>query len=168
MKLKWYKIPDILFKFILAYLLTCFVLSVIVSYKNNKATSFTRTQLVNYAQKYLSNPTLIEKGRNLDCSGYTFSVYKRFKLNIPHSSRQQFEFGIVTQNQPEIGDLVFFKTNNQVVGHVGIYLGEQKFIHSPDIGREVTIDSLTNSYYSEIYRGAVDIFPTKNYNFEKQ
>ncbi len=166
MKLNKHSIPDYIFNLILAYLLVCFILSCVISFKNEKDIIIKRTEVVNYAMQYLDNKNLIKKGKSFDCSGFTRAVYRRFNINIPGSSRKQFELGSVSNSSPAKGDLVFFKTNSRIVSHVGIYLGDEMFIHSPDKGREVRIDSLSNKYYSERYKGSVNIFPAKNTNFE--
>jgi cell wall-associated NlpC family hydrolase len=91
-----------------------------------------------------------------DCSGFTLAVYKKvFGLKLPRTSITQYNFGAgVSLAQLREGDLVFFKTSNEApVTHVGIYLGQGKFIHSSS-KRGVTISRLNDGYYSERFRGA--------------
>ena len=89
-----------------------------------------------------------------DCSGFTRWVYKEHGADLPHSSIDQFYMGGRGRNKRvwkrgnlEVGDLVFFKTTRRRVGHVGIYIGNGKFIHSSSSGGSVRISSIWDPYY---------------------
>ena len=89
-----------------------------------------------------------------DCSGFTLWVYKEHGASLPHSSIEQFRMGGRGENKRvwkrgklKKGDLVFFKTTSRRVGHVGIYIGKGKFIHSSSSGGGVRIDSVWDRYY---------------------
>ena len=88
-----------------------------------------------------------------DCSGFTRWVFQGVDVELPHSSQEQFNMGerdgfkkIWSRERLEPGDLVFFKTTSAQVGHVGIYLGEGKFISSSS-SSGVRIDSVWDGYY---------------------
>ncbi|HZQ16826.1 MAG TPA: C40 family peptidase [Gaiellaceae bacterium] len=88
-----------------------------------------------------------------DCSGFTRFVYGHFGIVLPHYSVAQFGLGRrVARARLRPGDLVFFDG----LGHVGLYLGNGRFIHAPHSGTRVSIDSLSGSYGAG-YDGAVRI-----------
>lgn len=90
-----------------------------------------------------------------DCSGFTQYVYGRLGVSLPHSSAAQFKCGkSVSRGDLKPGDLVFFGRGGRYVGHVGIFIGENKFVHASNPSRGVTVDSLDSAYYKKTYRGA--------------
>ena len=91
-----------------------------------------------------------------DCSGLTMVVYRLNGLELPRSSRQQWKSGKpVYPGQLSKADLVFFATTDSGrVSHVGIYIGNGKFLHAPSSGRKIRISSLSNKYYKSRYLGA--------------
>jgi NlpC/P60 family len=93
-----------------------------------------------------------EKG--FDCSGYVLFIYKVFGLVLPHSSVDQYHMSRrLTADQAQPGDLVFFRTIGNTVSHVGIYIGNNMFIHSPSRGHRVTTESLDLPYYKKRFAG---------------
>jgi cell wall-associated NlpC family hydrolase len=90
-----------------------------------------------------------------DCSGLTMVVYRLNGLELPRSSRQQWKAGRpVHPGQMSKGDLVFFATaGDGRVSHVGIYIGNNKFLHAPSSGRKIRISSMSNEYYKSRYLG---------------
>ncbi|GCD12520.1 SH3 domain-containing protein [Clostridium tagluense] len=97
---------------------------------------------VNATGEYLSG--------GFDCSGFVQYSYKKFGINLPRTTMDQVDIGAsVNINNLEKGDLVFFLTNSAVpseVSHVGIYIGDNKFIHCPKPGDVVKISELTGYY----------------------
>ncbi|MGD2023989.1 MAG: NlpC/P60 family protein [Desulfobacterales bacterium] len=91
-----------------------------------------------------------------DCSGLTMVVYRINGLNLPRSSRQQWNTGVsIHRHQLQKGDLVFFATRGgSKVSHVGIYTGGDKFLHAPGRGRRIQTSSLSSRYYRNRYVGA--------------
>jgi cell wall-associated NlpC family hydrolase len=91
-----------------------------------------------------------------DCSGLTMTVYRINGLILPHSSRTQYKTGTpVSKGRLQKGDLVFFATKRgRRVSHVGIYTGNNQFIHAPGNNKRVRTESLSNSYFRENYVGA--------------
>lgn len=93
-----------------------------------------------------------------DCSGFTRHVFERsLGLLLPRRADDQARApGLVPVQREELrpGDLVFFNTLRRTFSHVGIYIGEGKFIHSPRTGSRVRVESLRNSYWTKRYTGA--------------
>lgn len=90
-----------------------------------------------------------------DCSGYVQKVFSFFGIQLPRSAREQFNQGIsVDKENLSIGDLVFFRTYASFPSHVGIYLGNNLFVHASTLAKKVTIDSLNTSYYVKRFIGA--------------
>jgi cell wall-associated NlpC family hydrolase len=91
-----------------------------------------------------------------DCSGLTMVAYRLNGLELPRSSRQQWKTGRpVYPDQLSKADLVFFATTGgERVSHVGIYLGNNKFLHAPGSGRKIRMSSMSNKYYKSRYLGA--------------
>jgi cell wall-associated NlpC family hydrolase len=96
--------------------------------------------------------------RTFDCSGFTSYVYRKLGINIPRTSRRQAEFGkLIRFNQLRSGDLVFFDTSRQrrgFVNHVGIYLGNNKFIHASSARHKVIITSINKTFYRQRFKWA--------------
>ena len=83
-----------------------------------------------------------------DCSGYVRFVFADFGFDLPHSSYEQYiKSRHIKAGKAKPGDLVFFVTSGKSISHVGIYLGDDLFIHSPSSGKAVKIDSLESAYY---------------------
>ncbi|MCY7301712.1 MAG: C40 family peptidase [Thermoleophilia bacterium] len=75
-----------------------------------------------------------------DCSGLVAYVYGRLGVDLPHNAAAQYSYGRpVSRSQLRPGDLVFFHR----LGHVGLYIGHGKIIHSPQSGEHVEIQSLS-------------------------
>ena len=94
-----------------------------------------------------------------DCSGLVAFVYKEIAgLDLPRRATDQRNEGKkVGRDNLEPGDLVFFATTRRknVVSHVGIYIGDQKFVHAPSRGSSVRVDDMeSNAYWSKRYLGA--------------
>ncbi len=91
----------------------------------------------------------------IDCSGYVQKVYSMIGINLPRSAREQFHEGWpVEKEELSIGDLVFFRTYAPFPSHVGIYLGDDLFIHASSEAKKVTINSLNTPYYLKRFIGA--------------
>lgn len=91
----------------------------------------------------------------IDCSGYVQKVFGFMNVPLPRSAREQFHIGEPVEKEDlSIGDLVFFRTYASFPSHVGIYLGNNLFIHASSRGKKVTIDSLETPYYVKRFIGA--------------
>ena len=91
-----------------------------------------------------------------DCSGFVQYVFRQAAgLMLPRSSFDQIRQGIaVAREELQVGDLVFFNTMRATASHVGIYIGENRFIHAPSRGKTVEIVDIENSYWRARYDGA--------------
>jgi cell wall-associated NlpC family hydrolase len=99
----------------------------------------------------------------LDCSGFVRHVYMQtFHIELPHSAADMSQKGEALEPDAlRSGDLVFFTTREQAFSHVGIYLGEGRFVHaSSSSSGNVMISSLLDPYWSRHYAGARRILPT--------
>ena len=92
----------------------------------------------------------------LDCSGFVQVVFRDAvgKL-LPRTAKEQSEVGnVVDKNELKPGDLVFFNTMRRAFSHVGIYLGDNRFMHAPRTGAEVRVEDMSQSYWVKRYNGA--------------
>ncbi len=91
--------------------------------------------------------------KGVDCSGFTRAVFKRHNKNLPRTSRSQATVGKrISKKNLRRGDLVFFSSRRtRSVAHVGIALGNGKFIHASSGKKRVIISSLSNKYYRKHY-----------------
>jgi len=91
-----------------------------------------------------------------DCSGFVRYVFKQAtSLTLPRTALAMSQLGTTVQkNELQPGDLVFFNTLKSTFSHVGIYLGNNRFIHSPSNGGVVRIESLNDDYWTKHYNGA--------------
>ena len=91
----------------------------------------------------------------LDCSGLVFYAHRRLGLEVPRTSSDQAqEAEQVKRRKLERGDLVFFKIDSRKVNHVGIYVGDHRFVHAPGEGKPVTVSSLDDEFYADTFSGA--------------
>ena len=95
-------------------------------------------------------------GSGFDCSGFTMYVYRQLGVQLPHNAAAQMDYGTPVKRAELIpGDLVFFATmGSRIVNHVGIYIGNDQFIHASSGYGAVRVSELSEDYYSTRYRGA--------------
>jgi cell wall-associated NlpC family hydrolase len=96
----------------------------------------------------------------LDCSGMVSHIYQtalglRVKGSAADIARQA---RTIERQELRPGDLVFFNTNNRPFSHVGIYIGDARFIHAPSTNGKVRIDRLADRYYAQRYEAARTFF----------
>ena len=119
-----------------------------------------RDNLAKNAYRYLGVPYrwMGTSSNGFDCSGFVRAIYQLNGLVLPRISREQFNTGrSISRSRLQVGDLVFFTTNrSKVVNHVGIYIGNNQFIHAPRRGKRVSIANLEDKYWKRAYRGARD------------
>ena len=91
-----------------------------------------------------------------DCSGFVRSMYQQtVGLMLPRTAAEQAAAtASIDKTDLRPGDLVFFNTLRRAYSHVGIYLGEGKFIHSPRAGSQVRVESMNISYWQNRFNGA--------------
>lgn len=92
---------------------------------------------------------------SFDCSGFTSYAYKAAGIDLPHSSGGQASLGShVDRDSLQKGDLLFFENSDKTrIGHVGIYIGNNNFVHA-STSKGVTVTSLGDDYYNNRYVGA--------------
>ena len=91
-----------------------------------------------------------------DCSGFVRSMYEQTLGKVlPRSAREQADATEkIDKKDLQPGDLVFFNTMRQTFSHVGIYVGDNKFIHSPRPGKQVKVEDMRQSYWLSRFTGA--------------
>jgi len=91
-----------------------------------------------------------------DCSGFVSHVFREgLGMILPRSSREMSKSGQeVTRDELRPGDLVFFNTMRKAFSHVGIYVGDNQFVHAPRSGGHVRIDDLRQGYWTKRFNGA--------------
>jgi|WetSurMetagenome_2_1015567.scaffolds.fasta_scaffold43726_3 cell wall-associated NlpC family hydrolase len=90
-----------------------------------------------------------------DCSGLVKSLFSKFNINLPRSSRDQYQQGeVIDRDKLEVGDLVFFSSGGTRPTHVGIYVGDDKFLHAAIKAKQVIVSDLNKFWYAMRYLGA--------------
>ena len=120
----------------------------------NKASELVVNAMGFLGVPYKRGGNTVETG--FDCSGFVRAMYEQsIGLMLPRRAEQQ---AAATQNidksELKPGDLVFFNTLKRTFSHVGIYVGEGRFIHSPKPGAEVRVESMTVNYWASRFDGA--------------
>jgi len=124
--------------------------------EEEKSTSLVSSRaFVDFTRKYLGKPYVYgaSTGKAFDCSGFTTYVMKNYGIKLERTASQQFKKGTpVAKEDLKPGDLVFFSANGKTIGHVGIYIGDHKFIHASSSKKQVVISDLRT--YGDKYQGA--------------
>jgi cell wall-associated NlpC family hydrolase len=118
-----------------------------------------RSLLVRVVKTFLGVPYKLGGStlKGIDCSAFVKKIYEVFNIELPRTTREQFSIGKkVQKNQLEEGDLVFFRERGNRA-HVGIYVGENQFVHASSYSKEVKIDYLDTPYYSKRFLRGVRI-----------
>ena len=121
----------------------------------------TASDLVMQAMNFLGVPYRrggSSEETGFDCSGFTRHIFENsIGLALPRRADEQAQAaGLANIKRQELkpGDLVFFNTMKRTFSHVGIYVGDDKFIHSPRVGGEVRIEDMRQSYWARRFTGA--------------
>ena len=125
------------------------------SLEESRTTSSSSVDVVSYAKSYLGSK-YVSGGTgptSFDCSGFTQYIYKNYGVSLAHSASAQAGVGTaVEKSNLQAGDLVLFKgASGSGIGHVGIYIGGNQFIHASNPTGGVKITSMSDSYYSTRY-----------------
>ena len=95
--------------------------------------------------------------KGIDCSAFVKKIYEIFNIQLPRTAREQLSIGKkVEKDQLQEGDLVFFKRQGNNA-HVGIYIGDNQFVHASSSNREVKIDYLNTPYYNNRFLKGVRV-----------
>lgn len=95
--------------------------------------------------------------KGIDCSAFVRKMYELFNISLPRTASEQSHVGVqVDRHELVEGDLVFFRTRKPI-GHVGIYIGNNEFVHASYRGKSVRIDSLDQPYFQKRFQRAVRV-----------
>lgn len=122
----------------------------------SRGSSSASYQLIQYAYKFLGRPYVWAASgpKAFDCSGFTSYVYSQFGYDLPHYTGEQVSMGkSIAKSNLKTGDLVFFDTTGSD-SHVGIYIGNGKFIHASSGKRKVMVSDLSEAYYKSRFSAA--------------
>ena len=91
----------------------------------------------------------------LDCSGLIKQIWQRLGLSdLPHQAAKMAKLGVPVQLRDiQVGDLVFFNTTGKQNSHVGVYVGDGRFVHASSVLKKVTENSLSERYYQKTFNG---------------
>lgn len=120
-----------------------------------------RDAIVATAKKYLGTPYRFGSRRAsaTDCSGFVQMVFGQHHIALPRDTRKQARLGnfIADIKDLQPGDLLFFETYRKGPSHVGIYIGNDQFIHASSASRKVILSRLSEAYYVKRFLGAKNI-----------
>lgn len=127
--------------------------------KNELGEDYLRDQLLDTAAEFVGIRYKwggVSQDDGFDCSGLTMAVYQLNGLDLPRTSKSQFQYGKpVAKDALKKGDLVFFATRGgKRITHVGIYAGNNNFIHAPRKGKHIETSSLASNYFASRFIGA--------------
>ncbi len=127
--------------------------------RQQRGDAFVRSRLVETAKGFLGLPYRwggASTKTGFDCSGLTMTTYRLNGYRLPRTSGEQFRTGTsVSKTAISRGDLVFFAIQRgKKVSHVGVYIGNGRFIHAPRRGKTIRISSLESDYYRRHFVGA--------------
>jgi|WetSurMetagenome_2_1015567.scaffolds.fasta_scaffold129611_2 cell wall-associated NlpC family hydrolase len=92
----------------------------------------------------------------IDCSGLVKNLFSKFDIDLPRSSKEQYKQGekISNKDDLQVGDLVFFSSGGTQPTHVGIYIGNNQFIHAARKAKQVVVSDISKLWYTMRYLGA--------------
>ena len=127
--------------------------------KSDNTSDERMNDLVMYAMSLADTPYRFggnSSDSGFDCSGYVGHVFRHeLNVSLPRTSREISRVGEpISQSELRLGDLVFYNTLRQPFSHVGIYIGEGKFVHSPKSGDRIRIEQMQFNYWKTRFNGA--------------
>jgi len=130
-----------------------------VALTHEAASSAAVKKLTSYAWSLIDVPYKYgghSPSSGFDCSGFIDHVFQHSaNVLLPHDAQQISRHGLkVKLSQLREGDLVFYNTNDQAYSHVGLYLGNSRFIHAPSSGGRVRVEDMKLDYWRKHYNGA--------------
>jgi len=131
----------------------------LIDFKEKKITLYDRDAIVQLAESYLGAPYKAggSDPSGFDCSGFVMYVYKKAGYRLPRTTKDQYD-SLKPVKKPKKGDLVFFSIDGNHIDHVGLYIGNFKFIHAPSSGKTIEIANLRNDYWKKRYKGSRSYF----------
>ncbi len=118
--------------------------------KSNQKSLNAGDEIANLAKSLLGNPYKYggASPKGFDCSGLVYYTHGKLGIRTPRTSLQQYKNAKnIKLSKLHSGDLVFFTLNKANVSHVGIYLGNGRFIHAPKSGKRVTVNNLNDDFW---------------------
>ena len=118
---------------------------------------FNKSHIIDNAKRYLGGKYLWggTNPNGFDCSGYIKYLYEKAGIELPRTAYQQSKVGkLIKRDELKKGDLLFFltdKTRHIPITHVGMYIGNDKFIHAASKAKGIIISSLSKSKYSKYF-----------------
>ena len=126
------------------------------SYKPSSATGSSRAtseNIVRVAESMIGSPYRyggVSPNRGFDCSGLVYFSHRQNGITLPRTSYAQYKASKPVSRQAlRRGDLLFFRISGGKVSHVGIYLGNNRFVHAPSSGKKVSVAKLNSRYWSK-------------------
>ena len=147
----------------LGFFLSTFTLS--AQHLSAKDSLAAREKLISYSKQFVGTPYLYggTDKYGIDCSGLIYTVAREsIRIQLPRTVSALYSFvRIINEADKEPGDLVFFKTTGSKISHVGLYIGNEQFIHAASDGPNtgVIVSSLKESYWKQAYSGAGQFLP---------
>ncbi|WP_080843884.1 NlpC/P60 family protein [Cytobacillus gottheilii] len=154
-------------KVITATLLSCSLLFSINGTKSEASAS--SLSVADIASDYIGTPYAWggTTPSGFDCSGFIRYTYDKVGVTLPRTAQEMYNQGAsVSKTDLQEGDLVFFSTYKAGASHVGIYTGDNKFVHASSSG--VREDSLSNTYWNNTYLGAKKVVDNSVSGWKKQ
>lgn len=112
---------------------------------NQDRAAFYATKMIGARYRYGGN----HPNKGFDCSGLVQYSYKLAGVSVPRSTEYQFRNSrSVRRSELRKGDLLFFNQEGKRFSHVGIYIGDDRFVHAPSTGKRVKISSVSNPYWA--------------------
>lgn len=116
-------------------------------------------EIANFALQYVGYKYVYgaeSPNTGFDCSGLVYYTYSQFGYSVSRTASQQYKNNGVIIDKADLqpGDLVFFSTNGSSVTHVGIYIGDNQFVHASTSNTGVIISSLGSAYYTRVWFAA--------------
>lgn len=129
------------------------------TYTESQSISGIRSDIVNFAKKFIGTKYKYggrSPSEGFDCSGFVYYVFKNFGYTLnPGASNQMSKAQLINKSDLLPGDLVFFNVgSSKKATHVGIYIGDNNFIHAINSSKPLAITSLSQNYYQKYYVGA--------------
>jgi cell wall-associated NlpC family hydrolase len=117
-----------------------------------------RDQLASAARRFIGLPYRwggMSEQRGMDCSGLIKALFAKLKIELPRTARDQYQAGqkVAVENL-QAGDLLFFSSDGMTPDHVGLYIGNDRFVHAEKKAGRVIVTALNEPWYVQHFLGA--------------